>query len=223
MHRLFDLPQRLPGSSGDAHTRSASPFWKKGLLRAELLVEPCCLTRDDGMLRSPLYQDTLPSLWSVTHLPFDVCTRSVQRPGSLFSWAAFRKSQPANMTAVNTAFTVFSGIGFLLSAIPIYWHLDSWQVGTGMYMIWTALGCLVHFVDSIVWRGNAINCAPVWCDIGTYTFLHSIPISDGPYSATRIQIAVAVAWPACNLCIVRRLYSIASATAVTTTRAQVSC
>jgi len=54
------------------------------------------------------------------------------------------------------------------------------------------------------------------------TFLHSILISDGPYPATRIQLAVAVAWPACGLCIVRRLYSIASATAVTTNRAQVS-
>jgi len=133
----------------------------------------------------------------------------------------FRKLQPANMTAVNTAFTVLSGIGFLLSVIPIYWHLDSWQVGTGMYMIWTALACLVYFVDSIVWSGNAINWAPVWCDISMCTFIRSIPISDGLYSATRIQIAVGVAWPACNICIVRRLYSIASATAVTTTRAQV--
>jgi len=72
------------------------------------------------------------------------------------------------MTAVNTAFTVFSGIGFILSVVPIYWHLESWFVGTGVYMIWTALGCLVHFVDSIVWSGNAINRAPVWCDIGKF-------------------------------------------------------
>jgi len=72
-----------------------------------------------------------------------------------------------------------------------------------MYMIWTAIACLVHFVNSIVWNGNAINWAPVWCDI-----------------ATRLQIAVRVAWPATTLCIVRRLYYIASPTAVTTTRAE---
>jgi len=71
-----------------------------------------------------------------------------------------------------------------------------------MYMIWTALACLVQFVNSILWNGNAINWAPVWCDI-----------------ATRIQVAYAVAVPACCLCIIRRLYFIATTTTVTTTRA----
>jgi hypothetical protein len=33
----------------------------------------------------------------------------------------------------------------------------------------TALGCLVYFVYSIVWNGNAINWAPAWCDFYTYT------------------------------------------------------
>jgi len=105
------------------------------------------------------------------------------------------------MTAINTAFSVFSAIGFILAIVPLYWHLESWNVGTCMYMVWTALACLVHFVDSILWNGNAINWAPVWCDI-----------------AIRIQIAVAVAWPACGLCIVRRLYYIASPTTVTTSQ-----
>jgi pheromone a factor receptor len=106
------------------------------------------------------------------------------------------------MTASNTAFTVFSGIGFIFSVVPLYWHLESWNVGTCMYMIWTALGCLVHFVAAIVWDGNAINWAPVWCDI-----------------ASRIQVGLWVAWPACGLCITRRLYYIATTTTVTTTRA----
>lgn len=104
------------------------------------------------------------------------------------------------MTASNTAFSVFSGIGVILSVIPLWWHLEAWNVGTCMFMIWTALACFVHFVDSIVWSGNAINWAPAWCDI-----------------AIRIQIGAAVAWPACCLCIVRRLYKIASPTSVTTT------
>jgi pheromone a factor receptor len=74
------------------------------------------------------------------------------------------------MTASNTTFTVFSGISFFLSVIPLSWHLRSWDthVGTCMFMIWTALACIVHFVDSIVWNGNAINWAPVWCDIGIF-------------------------------------------------------
>jgi len=107
------------------------------------------------------------------------------------------------MTAVNTAFTVFSGIGVVIAVVPLYWHLESWNVGTCMYMIWTALACLVHFVDSIVWSGNAINWAPAWCDI-----------------SVRIQLGVAVALPACGLCIIRRLYYIASPTAVTTTQTE---
>jgi pheromone a factor receptor len=107
------------------------------------------------------------------------------------------------MTASNTVYTVFSGIGFVISIVPLWWHLESWNVGTCMYMIWTALACLVHFVDSILWSGNAVNWAPVWCDI-----------------SIRVQLAVDVAWPACGLCIIRRLYYIASPTAVTTSQAE---
>lgn len=106
------------------------------------------------------------------------------------------------MTALNRAFSVFSGLGFILSVVPLWWHLESANVGTCMYMIWTAIGCLVHFVNSILWNGNAVNWAPVWCDI-----------------AVRIQIGLTVAWPACVLCIIRRLYYIASPpTSVTTSR-----
>jgi pheromone a factor receptor len=32
-------------------------------------------------------------------------------------------------------------------------------------MIWTAIGCLNLFINSIVWHHNAINWAPAWCDI----------------------------------------------------------
>lgn len=48
-------------------------------------------------------------------------------------------------------------------------------------------------------------------------------ISHQSYPDIRIQIAVAVAWPACALCIVRRLYYIASPTTVTTTKTEVRC
>ena len=129
------------------------------------------------------------------------------------------------MTASNTAFSVFSAIGLILSLVPLWWHLESWNVGTCMYMIWTALACLVHFVDSIVWSGNTINWAPVWCDIGTfrYAFPHYSPLMGFMCSAIRIQIAVTVAWPACIFCIIRRLYHIASPSTVSTTRADVRC
>ena len=118
------------------------------------------------------------------------------------------------MTASNTAFTVFSGISLFLTVIPLWWHLRSWnmQVGTCMFMIWTALACLVHFIDSIVWNGNVINWAPVWCDIGVYIFLHYTLRSHGLCVAIRIIIGVSVALPACGLCISRSLYKITVAT-----------
>jgi pheromone a factor receptor len=70
-------------------------------------------------------------------------------------------------------------------------------------MAWTALGCLNGFINSIVWNGNAINWAPVWCDI-----------------STRFMIGLSVGIPAASLCINRRLYIIASVKTVTVSKAE---
>ena len=40
-----------------------------------------------------------------------------------------------------------------------------WNAGACLYMIWTGIANLVLFINSIIWRGNALNWAPVWCDI----------------------------------------------------------
>jgi len=101
----------------------------------------------------------------------------------------------------NEVYTLFSFVGFVLCAIPLYWHLEAWNTGTCMYMIWTGLGCLVQSINSIVWNKNMINRVPVYCDI-----------------ATRMQVALNVAIPACSLCINRRLYKIATVKAVMITR-----
>ncbi|KAG6839154.1 pheromone B alpha 3 receptor, partial [Blastosporella zonata] len=63
------------------------------------------------------------------------------------------------------AFSIFSFIGFILVLIPLPWHLQAWNSGTCLFMIWTAIGCLNAFINSIVWHNNAIDWAPVWCDI----------------------------------------------------------
>jgi len=81
------------------------------------------------------------------------------------------------MTVSNTVFTVFSGIGFIISLIPLSWHLEAQNVGTCLYMIWTALACLTYFINSIVWSGNVMNWAPVWCDISMFTHLPRRSIS----------------------------------------------
>ncbi|KAI6111889.1 pheromone A receptor-domain-containing protein [Pisolithus thermaeus] len=103
----------------------------------------------------------------------------------------------------NWFFSACSFIGFVLCAIPLPWHLEAWNTGTCLYMIWTGLGCLNQFINSVVWNTNVINKAPVWCDI-----------------SSKFMIGTAVAIPAASLCINRRLYHIVSVDAVTKTRAE---
>ncbi|KAF8833463.1 STE3-domain-containing protein [Paxillus ammoniavirescens] len=100
-------------------------------------------------------------------------------------------------------FSVFAFLGFVVSLVPLPWHLQAWNSGTCYYMLWTALSCLNLFINSIVWHGNAINFAPIWCDI-----------------SIRIMLGASVAIPAASLCINRRLYHIARVHAVTITRAE---
>ncbi|KAJ7749701.1 pheromone B alpha 1 receptor, partial [Mycena metata] len=103
----------------------------------------------------------------------------------------------------NWVFSAFAFIGFLATTIPLPWHLEAWNTGTCLYMIWTALACMVFFVDSIVWSGNIIDWSPAWCDLSTH-FLNGFNL----------------AIPACSLCINRRLYQIASVRTVTKTAAE---
>ena len=87
-------------------------------------------------------------------------------------------------------------------------------------MIWTGLGCLVQSINSIVWNKNMINRVPVYCDIGksldALALEHILTVRHP--TATRMQVALNVAIPACSLCINRRLYKIATVKAVMITR-----
>jgi pheromone a factor receptor len=120
-------------------------------------------------------------------------------------------------------FPVFSFIGFVLCLIPLPWHLQAWNSGTCAFMIWTALSCLVGFVNSVVWSGNVNNPAPIWCDICesptpvSTRFLLSIAPS-----ASKIIIGVSIGIPAATLCISRRLYSLTAVQTVSITRDDVS-
>lgn len=106
-----------------------------------------------------------------------------------------------NVNPTYPLFPIFAFVGFTTVLIPLPWHLQAWNSGTCMYIVWTALGCLLHFVNSVVWRNNALNVAPVWCDISTKLF-----------------IGAGVGIPAAGLCISRRLYKIAVIKSVAVTR-----
>ncbi len=87
----------------------------------------------------------------------------------------------------------------------------AWNTGTCLYMIWVGLGCLLQCINSIVWNKNMINRVPVYCDICQSTdmsFLKTSLTLRHP-TATRFQVALNAAIPACSLCINRRLYKIA--------------
>jgi hypothetical protein len=85
----------------------------------------------------------------------------------------------------NQVYSAFSFIGFVMCAIPFYWHLEgtsmylcmvetgvlelcctAWNTGTCLYMAWTGLGCFIQCINSIIWNHNVINRAPIYSDIG---------------------------------------------------------
>ncbi|KAH6890865.1 pheromone A receptor-domain-containing protein [Coprinopsis sp. MPI-PUGE-AT-0042] len=98
-------------------------------------------------------------------------------------------------------FPILSFLGFVVSFLPLPWHLQAWNSGTCAYMVWTGTGCLILFINSLVWAGNISNPAPIWCDI-----------------SSKIILGAGIAIPASILCISRRLYTIASSTTVSMTR-----
>lgn len=102
-----------------------------------------------------------------------------------------------------TLLTAFSFIAFCLVSIPLYWHLEAWNVGCILYIAWVGSYNLIQFIDCVVWRDNAINWAPVWCDI-----------------VIRILFVTPHAILAASLVINRRLYKIASTSSVSISRAE---
>ncbi|TCD64812.1 a-factor receptor [Steccherinum ochraceum] len=63
------------------------------------------------------------------------------------------------------AAAAFSLLGFILCYIPLAWHFEAWNVGCVLYIFWIGTSCLIQFINLIVWWDNAVNLAPVWCDI----------------------------------------------------------
>ncbi|KZP13965.1 STE3-like pheromone receptor [Athelia psychrophila] len=98
-------------------------------------------------------------------------------------------------------FPILSFLGFVLALLPLPWHLQAWNAGTCCYMIWSSLACLLKFVNSVAWKDNAINFAPVWCDI-----------------SSKLLLGAGIGIPASSLCISRRLYNIAAVQATSSSR-----
>jgi len=118
-------------------------------------------------------------------------------------------------------FPIASFLGFVVVLIPLPWHLQAWNSGTCFYVFWTSLACLNQFINSVVWANDALNKAPMWCDICESEVPHFTRFSDLQVVATRIMLGAAVGIPASSLCIMRRLHSITKIQAVSLTHAEV--
>jgi pheromone a factor receptor len=105
------------------------------------------------------------------------------------------------MGAPNQVYAAFAFLTFILVSIPLPWHLEAWNTGTCLIILWTGTGCLVMSINAIIWDGNTVNWAPVWCDI-----------------TTKWMVGIVVGIPAASLCINRRLYNIATIQSVTFTK-----
>ncbi|KAI0315009.1 STE3-like pheromone receptor [Amylostereum chailletii] len=99
-------------------------------------------------------------------------------------------------------FPIAAFIGFAVALIPLSWHASAWNAGTCMYMFWVSTTCLAEFINAIVWKGNLLNPAPIWCDI-----------------TAKLFVGAGVGLPAASLCINRRLFNITSGKTVFITRA----
>ncbi|EJF59110.1 STE3-domain-containing protein [Dichomitus squalens] len=106
---------------------------------------------------------------------------------------------PVDEAIITGSFSIF---GACLISVPLYWHLEAWNVGCVIYIFWVGLLCLFNGVNYIVWRNSAIDFAPGWCDF-----------------YIRFYIGASIGVVCASLVINRRLYHIANVSAVSITRA----
>ncbi|KAI0791955.1 pheromone A receptor-domain-containing protein [Abortiporus biennis] len=73
--------------------------------------------------------------------------------------------------------TAFSFITFVLVSIPTWWLVDAGNVGGLLYIWWIATLNLIQFINTVIWKDNAVNYAPGWCDfVVRYNHIGSIGI-----------------------------------------------
>jgi len=95
------------------------------------------------------------------------------------------------MYASTVAFLVCSFLGFALTSIAVVpqFHgklllmvvavcgadqASAERIGIFMHVLWVGGGCLLSFLNGIIWRNDALNRAPIFCDISEYEHSASI-------------------------------------------------
>ena len=120
---------------------------------------------------------------------------------------------PLSMVPYPSAPTVNILLGCLVLLL-LPWKLQSRALNVSIcsYIIWISVICFCISINEIVWRGSTEDVAPIWCEIGM--FLDTLAFFDTSYrskmhgEAIRLMMDSAIAFPACELAIIRRLYFI---------------
>ncbi|KAI0342441.1 STE3-domain-containing protein [Trametopsis cervina] len=105
------------------------------------------------------------------------------------------------MDPVLQALTAASCISAILVWIPAYWHFKAGNVGCLLLITWIVTLSLMQVICNLVWRDNAYDMLPVWCEI-----------------VIRFRFAAGYGIPLADLIISRRLYLIANTKTVSNTR-----
>jgi len=86
-----------------------------------------------------------------------------------------------------------SFVCMVLVMVPLPWHFRAGNVATVSTMLWLAFDNLHNFINAVIWRGNVVVEAKVYCDITLALF-----------------VASTIALPAAAVCITRHLENVSS-------------
>lgn len=99
----------------------------------------------------------------------------------------------------------------------------AWNMGTVLWIFWAGTGCLIQFINGVIWRDNTANWAPVWCDIGegmnTLGMCHGL-LTREP-AVTRFIHVQPIGVVVASALINRRLFKIVTMSKVSTSQADV--
>lgn len=109
------------------------------------------------------------------------------------SLTTFRMKEPVGFSEMFPYYQVATAIAVVLTLVPIPAHLKAGNVAAVSLGLWCFGGNLIALVNTLVWRGNTRNPYPIWGDITAFYFAN-----------------MGTAISSCLLCIVYRLWKVAS-------------
>ncbi|GAA5852135.1 hypothetical protein JCM5353_005975 [Sporobolomyces roseus] len=101
----------------------------------------------------------------------------------------------------NLALIVCCGLLTVCNPVPLYWHIQQGNSGPVAMGVWVLIATFNDFINFVVWHDDAVNRAPVWCDI-----------------SVKVRIGVQIGRLAAVACIARFLADVVSPRATAITR-----